>query len=113
MKHRQNLHFQDDLRHARPMASRARRSSIPAFALYGEAGGAAVEMLHVEPIQSRSRLYRWEIDAHTHHALHQIVWVASGPAQVVLDDAQEACLGPVAIVIPPGVVHTCLLYTSD
>jgi len=88
------------------MASRARRSSIPAFALYGEAGGAAVEMLHIEPIQSRSRLYRWEIDAHTHHALHQIVWVASGPAQVVLDDAQEACLGPVAIVIPPGVVHT-------
>ena len=82
-----------------------RKSSIPAFALYGEAFGAPADMLHVEAIQARSRLYRWEIDAHTHHGLHQILWVASGPAEIALDDVREGCVGPVAIVIPPGVVH--------
>jgi AraC family transcriptional activator of pobA len=87
------------------MVRSARRFSIPAFALYGDAPGPAVERLHIEPIQARSQLYRWEIDAHTHRGLHQILWVARGPAQVMLDDAREDCQGPVAIVIPPGVVH--------
>jgi AraC family transcriptional activator of pobA len=79
--------------------------SIPAFTLYGEAAEPPVEMLHIEAIQSRSALYRWEIDAHTHHALHQILWIASGPAEVLLEDARAACRGPVAVIIPPGVVH--------
>lgn len=83
---------------------RARRTQIPAFTLYGEAGGGA-DALHIESIQSRSRLYHWEIDAHTHHALHQVLWVADGPAQIRLDDLQDDCRGPVAVIIPPGVVH--------
>jgi AraC family transcriptional activator of pobA len=87
------------------MSRLRRKSAIPAFALYGEAFGAPADMLHVEPIQARSRLYSWEIDAHTHQGLHQILWVASGPAEVALDDARENCFGPMAIVIPPRVVH--------
>jgi len=87
------------------MARSSKKSSIPAFALYGEAFGAPADMLHVEAIQARSRLYSWEIEAHTHHGLHQVLWVASGPAEVALDDAREPCQGPVAIVIPSGVVH--------
>jgi AraC family transcriptional activator of pobA len=87
------------------MARRSRSLSIPTFTLYGDAPGPSVEMLHIEAIQSRSRLHRWEIDAHTHHALHQILWVAAGPAEVLLEDTRRACLGPVAIVIPPGTVH--------
>ncbi|MDR3468037.1 MAG: helix-turn-helix domain-containing protein [Xanthobacteraceae bacterium] len=87
------------------MARFARKTSIPAFALYGEASAVAPDMLHVESIQSRSRLYRWEIDVHTHHALHQILWIAHGPAEVALDEARERCRGPLAVVIPPGVVH--------
>jgi AraC family transcriptional regulator, transcriptional activator of pobA len=87
------------------MATSSRSASIPSFTLYGEAPRPAVDMLHIEAIQSRSRLHRWEIDAHTHPGLHQILWVASGPAEVVLEGAREACRGPVAIVVPPGVVH--------
>jgi len=87
------------------MARFVRKVSIPAFALYGEAAGATADMLHVESIQSRSRLYRWEIDVHTHHALHQILWIAEGPAEIALDDRREKSRGPVAVVIPPGVVH--------
>ena len=62
-------------------------------------------MLHVEAIQARSSLYRWEIDAHTHTGLHQVLWIASGPAEIALDETRERCRGPVAVVIPPGVVH--------
>ena len=87
------------------MARNPHSSSIPAFALYGEALGPPVEMLHIEAIQSRSPRHRWEIDAHTHHALHQILWIEAGPAEVVLEQARTACSGPVAVVIPPGAVH--------
>lgn len=88
------------------------RSAVPRFALYGEmeaahsAGvGAAGEALHVEPIQSRSQRYRWEIDRHTHAARYQVVWLARGPVQVELDENRSVHDGPVTIVIPPGVVH--------
>jgi AraC family transcriptional activator of pobA len=87
------------------MAHMSRKSAIPAFRLYGEAIGPAADMLHIEPIQSRSSRYLWEIDAHTHKALHQILWVASGPANIALDERRESCQGPVAVIIPPGVVH--------
>jgi AraC family transcriptional regulator, transcriptional activator of pobA len=85
--------------------TKPRKATIPAFTLYGDAQAAPVEMLHVEAIQSRSSLYRWEIDIHTHHGLHQILWVQSGPADVTLDTITESCHGPVAVAIPPGVVH--------
>jgi len=82
-----------------------RKSSIPAFALYGEAPGAPGDPLHVESIRSRSERYDWEIDAHIHRGLHQILWVASGPVTASLSDARERRDGPTAVVIPPGVAH--------
>lgn len=88
------------------------KSTIPAFALYGEPLGLSDAKLHIEPIQSRSRLHRWEIDAHTHHALHQVLWVASGPAEIALDTDRQQCTGPVAVIIPPGVVHR-FRFTAD
>jgi AraC family transcriptional activator of pobA len=91
---------------ARPAARpRRERRTLPAFALYGEPGRASAELLHIEPIQARSRLYRWEIDSHVHHGLHQIVWVAAGPVQALLDESRAQGQGPLAIVIPPGVAH--------
>lgn len=84
------------------------RPRVPAFALYGEAEGAPAsraELLHVESVQSRSRRYQWEIDAHVHHGLHQVVWLARGPADVTLDESRTRCEGPAAVVIAPGVVH--------
>lgn len=89
-----------------------RRRAVPRFALYGEADAAwapvAIEMeeaLHVESIQSRSQRYRWEIDRHTHVGRYQVVWLASGPIRVFLDENRSEHEGPVAVLIPPGVVH--------
>ncbi len=81
-----------------------RRATLPAFALYGETGRAA-PTLHVESIESRSRLYDWEIDSHVHHGLHQIVWLRTGPVAALLDDSRSEAEGPLAIAIPPAVAH--------
>jgi AraC family transcriptional regulator, transcriptional activator of pobA len=81
------------------------RRQIPHFALYGEAAIPGQELLHIEEVQSRSRLYRWEIDPHVHQGLYQMLWVFEGEAEVVLDEWRERVRGPAAIVVPPGVVH--------
>jgi AraC family transcriptional regulator, transcriptional activator of pobA len=88
---------------ARGRAGRA--AAIPTFALYGEPSQPGQELLHIEEVQSRSRLYHWEIDPHVHQGLYQVLWVQSGRAEVWLDEQHEATEGPAAIVVPPGVVH--------
>lgn len=84
---------------------RRARQQLPAFALYGEAARPGVPLLHVEAIQTRSRLYDWEIDSHMHHGLHQVVWVQRGPVRSLLDESRAQNQGPLAIVLPPGVAH--------
>jgi AraC family transcriptional activator of pobA len=79
--------------------------AIPAFALYGEVATPGQEVLHIEEVQSRSRLYHWEIEPHVHQGLYQVLWVGHGAAEVVQDERRETVLGPAAIVVPPGVVH--------
>jgi len=81
-------------------------SPIPRFRLYGEADQSAdAEFVHLEDIQSRSSLYEWEITAHAHGGLLQLVIVLSGAVRIRLDDRQEAADGPCCITLPPGVVH--------
>jgi len=78
---------------------------LPVFALYGEGRAGTLRMLHIESIDSRSRLYDWEIDAHVHHGLHQILWLYSGSVYALLDETRIDANGPVALAIPPGVAH--------
>jgi AraC family transcriptional regulator, transcriptional activator of pobA len=78
---------------------------IPSFSLYGEAPEPQRELLHVEDVQSRSRLYRWEIRPHVHQGLYQVVWLMQGRADVVLDEWRGEVGGPAAIIVPPGVAH--------
>ncbi|MDR7149045.1 AraC family transcriptional activator of pobA [Hydrogenophaga palleronii] len=84
---------------------RGQPAVIPRFALYGEAATPGQEMLHIEDVQSRSRLYHWEIEPHVHQGLYQILWLQRGSAEVVLDEWRASVTGPAAIVAPPGVVH--------
>jgi AraC family transcriptional activator of pobA len=90
---------------ARAGGSRSRAAAIPAYALYGEAGAPGGDLLHVEPVQSRSARYDGEIDVHVHRGLHQLIWLATGPVQLALDDLRQTAQGPLAIVVPAGVVH--------
>jgi AraC family transcriptional activator of pobA len=91
-----------------PPQSRAaahKKQSIPAFALYGESAASSHDMLHIEDVQSRSKLYQWEIQPHVHRGLYQVLWLQQGAADVLLDEQRVSVPGPAAIVVPPGVVH--------
>ncbi|MDZ5459544.1 helix-turn-helix domain-containing protein [Azohydromonas lata] len=94
---------------ALPAPRRHRRrtpsSALPAFSLYGEAGAPNAPLLHIESIHSRSRLYDWEIHAHVHQGLHQVLWLRAGQVEAVLDESRSLGQGPMAFVIPPGVAH--------
>ncbi len=82
------------------------RHSIPAFALYGETTAAgAVEALHIEDIASRSAPRLWEIAAHTHRGLCQMVFIFDGGALALLDESEVQVEAPAAILIPPAAVH--------
>jgi AraC family transcriptional activator of pobA len=98
-----------DIPPARPLRSpRPRRAPdrLPAFTLYGEApSGPGALLLHIESIDSRSRLYDWEIDAHVHQGLHQVLWLRTGHVGAMLDETRITAQGPCALVIPPGVAH--------
>ena len=81
------------------------KAAIPAFALYGEASSPVQEAVHIEEVRARSSLYEWEISPHIHKGLYQVLWVASGALDVQLDGVVQQVSGPVALVVPPGVVH--------
>ena len=83
----------------------SRAAAIPSFALYGEAPAPEREILHIEEVQSRSRLYRWEIQPHVHKGLYQTLWLKRGRAETALDEWRGEVEGPAAVVAPPGVVH--------
>lgn len=83
----------------------AKKVVIPAFALYGEDVVSGKEVLHIEEVRARSSLYQWEISPHIHRGLYQLLWVQSGALDVQLDATVQQVQGPVAIVVPPGVVH--------
>jgi AraC family transcriptional activator of pobA len=86
---------------------RAAHRSVPTFSLYGEqAGVAPADSLHIEDIQSRSRKYLWRIATHRHRALSQCILVASGAANVLLEEASSDFMGPTVVVVPAGTVHS-------
>jgi AraC family transcriptional activator of pobA len=78
---------------------------LPAFSLYGEQSRPGMPLLHIESIDSRSRLYDWEIDAHVHQGLHQVLWLRSGRVDAMLDESSSSSTGPAALAIPPAVAH--------
>ena len=80
-------------------------SSIPSYALYGEKTAPAESWMHWETITSRSRLYGFRIAPHRHEQLFQLLFIASGHANVVFDSTVRKVEGPTLLIVPPIVVH--------
>lgn len=80
--------------------------AIPSFALYGEDRASQPRLFaHVETIASRSSLHNWEIVPHRHVDFIQILLVESGQVEVTLDATRKSCHAPLAVIVPPHVVH--------
>ncbi|WP_373987154.1 helix-turn-helix domain-containing protein [Duganella sp. BuS-21] len=81
-------------------------TDIPQFALYGEqTRNVNAEFVHIELIETRSRLYDWHIDNHTHPGLFQVLFLLGGEVRANIGDAVWQRSGPVAITIHPSVIH--------
>lgn len=85
----------------------AETADAPArFALYGELPGESeLELIHIEDIRSRARLYDWTITPHSHREMWQFIHVAKGGAEATLEDARIALEPRSVLAIPDGVVH--------
>jgi AraC family transcriptional activator of pobA len=80
--------------------------SVPTFSLYGEAHSpVGREFIHIEEISARSAARNWQIDTHRHEGLFQLLFVFSGTARVLLDSEECDYRAPLAVIIPPGVIH--------
>lgn len=90
-------------------ASRHRRRNVAApahFALYGELPGESeVELIHIEDIPSRARLYDWTIKPHSHREMWQFIYVANGVAEASIEDLRINLRPRSVLCVPDGVVH--------
>lgn len=92
-----------------PMASRKpapQASEVPQFSLYGEATRSDnAEFVHIELIETRSRIHDWHIARHTHRGLFQVLFLMSGHVRAEVEDELWEQDGPVVITLHPSVEH--------
>jgi AraC family transcriptional activator of pobA len=89
------------------------KAALPLYQLYGELHPIdALDGLHLESIADRSRLHNWEIDAHRHAGLVQLLLIEAGPARVQLDGRELALHAPAVVWVPALVVHG-FAFTPD
>lgn len=80
--------------------------TIPHYNLYGEHSPVdELEFLHIETIAERNQEYHWEIEAHRHDNLMQLLLIEEGHMQATLDTEQLNCYGPTLVWVPPTIVH--------
>ncbi|WP_020655906.1 helix-turn-helix domain-containing protein [Massilia niastensis] len=81
-------------------------ATVPQFALYGEElRPENGEFVHVELIETRSRLHDWHIGMHTHDGLFQVLFLLAGQVRATVGGEVWDCAGPTVITLHPSVVH--------
>jgi AraC family transcriptional regulator, transcriptional activator of pobA len=86
------------------MPATQQKSAIQVFNLFGEFGDLP-DVVHCETIAARSVLHDWELAAHRHARLHQVLLIESGGGQATLEGRVHA-LRPMHMVnVPVGHVH--------
>jgi AraC family transcriptional activator of pobA len=79
---------------------------LPTYTLYGEADTRpATDWLHCESIAERSHRHRWEIQAHRHATLFQILYIRRGSGVATIDAAVSPLRGPCVLSVPALVPH--------
>jgi AraC family transcriptional regulator, transcriptional activator of pobA len=80
--------------------------TLPNYDLYGaEAKPAWLDSFSFERIPERSAPNNWEIDAHTHDAMMQLLYICKGSGEALIDGTKWAIHPPCLIVIPALTAH--------
>ncbi|HTP71937.1 MAG TPA: helix-turn-helix domain-containing protein [Burkholderiaceae bacterium] len=83
-----------------------RPAALPTYTLYGEADQRpATDWLHWESIAERSRRHNWEIRAHRHASLFQILYIHRGSGRATVDGQAWPLHGPCVLSVPALVPH--------
>jgi AraC family transcriptional activator of pobA len=91
----------------------AQFSNIPTVQIYGEKDQHVTpDLLHCEPLITRSRAHQFSIRPHRHNGLSQIFYLKSGTGKVNLDGDPTTVKGPCIILISEMCVHD-FLWSED
>lgn len=83
-----------------------RSCDVPQFSLYGESvHKEGTEFVHIELIETRSRIHDWHIARHTHRGLFQVLFLMSGHVRAEVGDEVWDRAGPVVMTLHPLVEH--------
>ncbi|VXD04935.1 AraC family transcriptional regulator [Pseudomonas sp. 8Z] len=86
---------------------------VPVFKLYGEdRAWPTPDLIHCESIAERSRLHGWEISAHLHSDLLQVLYIQSGHAEVEID-GQVRVLDQAAVQVVPALCVHGFRFSED
>lgn len=86
---------------------------VPVFKLYGEERAwPTPDLIHCESIAERSRLHGWEIRAHLHSDLLQVLYIQSGHAEVEID-GQVRVLEQAAVQVVPALCVHAFRFSED
>jgi AraC family transcriptional activator of pobA len=81
-------------------------AALPLFHLYGDPpDDQAFDFIHVETIASRSSIHDWNIRAHRHRNLFQILLIERGGGEMTYDASSLAFAAPCAILVPSARAH--------
>ncbi len=79
---------------------------LPTYTLYGEVNARpATDWLHWESIAERSSRHRWQIQAHRHATLFQILYIRRGRGEATIDAQVSPLRGPCLLTVPALVPH--------
>ena len=77
---------------------------VPTYNLFGEVGDLP-DVVHCETIETRSRLHDWELAAHRHPRLHQVLLLETGQGTLLLEGLRHPLPPETLVNVPMGVVH--------
>ncbi len=74
--------------------------------LYGDNNySQMLEFIHAEPLESRSKMYNWEIKEHLHTDLAQLFVIEEGDGILFSEKKETSISGPSVIFIPTNTQH--------
>lgn len=82
------------------------QDQIPTVPIYGdESIIETVDLLHIEPLVTRSRQHRFKIKPHRHPHMTQLFLLQQGSGMVRLDGTEQTFTAPCVIIIASMCVH--------
>lgn len=82
------------------------KSIINFKGLYGDKQAIYLpNFIHYEPLETRSKMYDWEIKEHLHTELFQVFMIERGEGVIISENKELKLVGPCIVTIPTNSLH--------